>query len=127
MNVVYQRFKNPHRLFEKSGSHVSPGVKAVEIFESSDETEFRCMGMEIQPQSSTLAEKNLGPTIGVFVLSCDPDLASFTLNGARMELQVGDHLTIPPETTFMFTNSSLSLPLKLRLVHRFSSKLVQKV
>ena len=90
-----------------------------DIFGSNPTDEFRCVGMELQPQTSTIAEQNLGSSIGVFVLSCDPDLGSFTLNGARMELQVGDHLTIPADATFTFTNSSLSVPLKIRLVHRF--------
>ena len=74
--------------------------------------------MELDPQVSTEAEKNMGPVIAVFVTECDPDMGSLTLNGARMQLQVGDHIIIPSGTTFQFTNSSLEKVLSLRLVHR---------
>ncbi len=79
--------------------------------------------MEVDPQKSTTPEKYLSPTAIVFVIQCENDLASFVLNGARMELRPGDHLTIPSGSVFQFINSSLSTTLKLRFIQKLPGRI----
>jgi hypothetical protein len=74
------------------------------------------MAIELDPQATSEPEYNSGSTVVVHVICCEDDLASFTMNGAKMELRIADHLNIPNGCTFSFTNSSLSVPLKLRVL-----------
>lgn len=104
-------------------ANVADGVRAARLFDASRSKCLNCIMMEVDPQKSTTPEKYVSPTAIVFVLQCENDLASFVLNGARMELRPGDHLTIPSGSVFQFINSSLSTTLKLRFIQKLPGRI----
>ena len=111
-----------HRVLSESAANVSEGIRAARLFDSNRSKCLNCIVMEVDPQKSTTPEKYVDPTAIVFVLQCENDLASFILNGARMELRQGDHLTIPSGSVFQFINSSLSTVLKLRFIQKLPGR-----
>jgi len=110
------------RLLGEAPSTFGEGIRATQLFQDKPSKCISCIMMEIEPQKSTIPEKYLTPTAIVFVLNCENDLASFILNGAKMELRLGDHLTIPTGSVFQFINSSLSTTLRLRFVQKLPSR-----
>jgi len=106
-----------------NSSNVAEGIRAARLFESNRSKCLNCIMMEVDPQKSTTPEKYTSPTAIVFVLQCEKDLASFVLNGARMELRPGDHLTIPSGSVFQFINSSLNTTLKLRFIQKLPGRI----
>jgi glyoxylate utilization-related uncharacterized protein len=112
-----------HSVLSSSSSNVSDGIRAARLFDSSRSKCLNCIMMEVDPQKSTSPEKYVSPTAIVFVLQCENDLASFILNGARMELRQGDHLTIPTGSVFQFINSSLNATLKLRFIQKLPGRI----
>jgi len=97
---------------------IATGLRGVSVFKNTPSKCISCSAIELGPQSSSEPEHNTSSGIIVHVLSCEDDLASFTMNGAKMELRNADHLSIPDGCTFYFTNSSLSVPLKLRILKK---------
>ena len=93
----------------------------MKLFEGRPSKNIDCLAFEIAPQTRSPPEVSGGQLFHVFVLKCENDLASFILNGAKLELRSGDHLIIKAGSSFHFTNSSLSTPLKLRILHRKST------
>ena len=102
-----------------SEANIAAGIRAAALFTgpSAGKT-LNCIQMEIGPQRSTPPEKHLAATAIVFVTHCEKDLASLVLNGAKMELRSGDHLTIPTGSVFQLINSSLTTNLRIRFVQK---------
>ena len=98
------------------------GTRAANVFESKSTNGISCMAIELAPQASTPPEYNGGYSAVVQVVACEDELASFTLNGAKVELRSGDHLNIPTGTKFHFVNSSFTVPLKLRIVRKLRDR-----
>ena len=114
----YSEYSFIRSVLSSDSAIVAEGIRATRLFDSSRSKCLLCIMMEVDPQKSTKPEKYINPTAIVFVLQCEKDLASFVLNGARMELRPGDHLTIPSGSVFQFINSSLSTSLKLRFIQK---------
>lgn len=107
--------------FTKAEAQTTPGLRVAQLFEGKPSKCITCIAIELEPQASSEPEYNSGSGSVVHVMACEDELASFTMNGAKMELRTGDHLTIPHGCTFHFTNSSLSVALKLRVLHKIQS------
>lgn len=99
---------------------VADGIRAVNLFGETGAKKVSYVGLEIAPQKSTAPETQTSPTAVIFILQCDNDLASLILNEARIELRVGDHVTIPTGANFQFINASLTVPLRMRIVQLLS-------
>jgi hypothetical protein len=109
---------NPSSSFANASSEITPGVRGVKMFEQNPSKSINCFAFDIAPQSSSPYESSGDELFHAFVLQCEPDLASFTLNGAKLQLRTGDHLIIKAGSTFNFSNSSLTISLRLRIVHK---------
>ena len=107
-----------------SDANIADGIRAAALFTGNKAGKtMNCIQMEIDPQKSTPAEKHHAPTAIVFIIQCEKDLASLVLNGAKMELRPGDHLTIPTGSVFQFINSSLNTNLKIRFVQKQAGRI----
>jgi hypothetical protein len=106
---------------KQSEAHTTPGLRVAQLFEGKPSKCISCIAIELEPQASSEPEYNSGSGAVVHVMACEDELASFTMNAAKMELRTGDHLTIPHGCTFHFTNSSLSVSLKLRVLRKIEA------
>ncbi len=107
---------------------VADGIRAANLFGENGAKKVSYLGLDVAPQKSTPLERQEVPTAIVFVLQCENDLAWLVLNDAKMELRMGDHLTIPTGSNFQFVNASLTTPLRMRVVQllEFPKKRVNK-
>ena len=97
---------------------IGVGVRGVNILDSRDSRLVDCYAVQIDPQSSSEPDFNQDKLYHVLVLKCESDLSSAIINGAKLDLRGGDHIIISPNTKFQFINSSLTHPLKLRILSK---------
>jgi hypothetical protein len=90
----------------------------VNILESRASRLVDCLAVQIDPQASSEMDSNPDRLYQVLVLKCENELATVVINGASIPLRSGDHLVLKPNTSFQFINSSLSHPLKLRILFK---------
>lgn len=107
-----------YRLLGKPNSELARGVRGVNILESRASRLVDCLAVQIDPQASSEMDFNPDRLYHILVLKCENELATVVINGANMQLRSGDHLVLKPNTSFQFINSSLSHPLKLRILFK---------
>jgi hypothetical protein len=106
------------RLITEPGSEIGQGVRAINLVGHRLNRSIDCFCVQIDPQSSSLTDHTGDRRFHVLVLKCEKDLASAVIDGATLELQFGDHLVLNPGMKYHFINSSLSIPLKLRMLSK---------
>jgi hypothetical protein len=109
-------------LLSSDTAKIGEGVRGVNLLGSRDGRLVDCYAIQINPQSSSEPDFNVDKLYHVLVLKCEGDLASAIINGAKLGLRGGDHLIISPNTKFQFINSSLSHPLKLRILSKTNNQ-----
>lgn len=103
---------------KSDASILADGIRATKLFGDNGSASVAYLALEVAPQTSTSVETQTSYTSVALVGFCEDGLATLVIDGERLELHSGDHLSIPTGSKFQYVNSSLTTPLKLRIIQK---------